>query len=247
MITDTRIDALDTPQAHVSQNEGRTLYRVGGASAGLVVALLIAETIFYLTTSAPSMADAVGWFRLFQTNRLIGLIDFGVLELCAMVLFVPMFLGLYTSLRRSSPTYMAIAGLLAFAGIAANFATNKLFSLLTLSDLYATAASEALKAQFIAAGHATLAFGAFGGIGGSVEGGFPLAVAGLIISIVMLRNGSLGRAAAYVGLLANGTALAMYAWATAAPVWEGSPFFGPFLLLSVIWYTLIARGLFGLR
>lgn len=247
MITDVRIDGLDTPQTHVAQNERRSLYKTGGAAAALVVALLIGETIAYLTSSAPSLADAEGWFRLFQTNRLIGLIDYGVLELCAMVLFVPMFLALYMCLRRASRTYAAIAGLLAFAGIAANFGSNPLFRLLTLSDVYSTAASEAARAQLVAIGQAVLAAGAIGGIGGSVEGGFPLAVAGLIFSVCMLRSKVLGRGAAYAGLLANAVALAMFAWGAAAPTLQGSPFFAPFLLLSVIWYALMARGLFRLH
>jgi hypothetical protein len=233
------------PQIRIAGKERGSLYRAGGAAGGLVVALLIAETIAYLTTSAPSATDAAGWFRLFQTHRLIGLIDFGLLELCAMVLYVPMFLALYICLRRSSPTYTAIAALLALAGIAANFGSNPLFPLLTLSDLYATA-GEAAKAQFVAVGQAILAAGALGGIGGSVEGGFPLAVAGLIFSVVVLRSKLLGRGTAYVGFLANATALAMYVRAAAAPALDWSPFFGPFLLLSVIWYVLVARGLLQL-
>ena len=134
--------------------------------------------IVYIATSAPSLTDAAGWFSLFQNNRFVGLVDFGILELYALILFVPMFLALYAVLRRASESYMAIAAILAFVGIAVNFATSKLFSLLTLSDLYAAATTAAQKSQFLAAGQATLAVGALGGIGGSVEGGIPLAVSG---------------------------------------------------------------------
>ncbi len=246
MIQDVQIDQLDVPAARVARSRAHGLYRAGGLSAALVGALLIVETIIYLTSSAPSLADAAGWFRLFQTNRLIGLIDFGVLELGAMLLFVPMFLAIYVCVKRTSPAYAAIAGLLALAGIAANFASNPLFPLLTLSDVYAATASEAARAQFVAVGQALLATGSLGGIGGSVEGGLPLAVAGLILSAMLLRGNVLGRAAAYAGLLANGLALAMYVRGAAGPVLEGSPFFAPFLLASVIWYALIARGLLRL-
>jgi len=155
---------------------------------------------------------------------------------------VPMFLALYACLRRASPTYTAIAAVLALVGVAANFGSNPLFPILTLSDLYSTAASEAARTQLVAVGQAILAAGALGGIGGSVEGGFPLAVAGLIISVLMLRSRLLGRGAAYAGLLANGAALAMYVQGAAAPRLDGSPFFAPFLLLSVIWFALMARG-----
>ena len=224
-----------------------SLFTTGGVAALVIAALLVVEAVFYVATSAPSLTDAVAWFKFFQANRLVGLIDFGILELYGLVFFVPMFLALYVALRRASQSYMAIAALLAFVGIAANFATVRLFPLLTLSDLYAAASTEALKSQFVAAGQAVLALGALGGIGGSAEGGIPLAVAGLIISVVMLRSKILGRAAGYVGLLANGIALVMYINAAAAPAGIGSPFFAPFLLLSETWYILIGASLLRLR
>jgi len=226
-----------------ADSKWKSLYQAGGAGALIVGTLLLIETIAYIATSAPSLADAAGWFNLFHNNRFVGLVDFGILELYALVLFVPVFLALYAVLRRASESYMAIAAILAFIGIAVNFATSKLFSLLTLSDLYAAAATEAIKSQFLAAGQATLAVGALGGISGSVEGGIPLAVAGLIISIIMLRSNILGRAVGYVGVLANGIGLVMYINAAAGPAMAGSPFFGAFFLLSVIWFILIGRTL----
>lgn len=224
----------------------KSLYKAGGVSALAIGLLLIFEMIIYIATSAPSLTDAAGWFSLFQNNRLVGLVDFGILELYALVLFVPVFLALYAALRRAGEGSVAVAAVLAFVGIAANFATSKLFSLLTLSDLHAAAATAAQKSQFLAAGQAALAVGALGGIGGSVEGGIPLAVAGLIISVVMLRSNILGKAAGYAGLAANGIGLLMYFNAAAAPAPEGSPFFGVFFLLSVTWFVLIARRLLRL-
>jgi hypothetical protein len=227
----------------VVDSKWKSLYKAGGAGALIVGTLLLIETIAYIATSAPSLADAAGWFSLFHNNRFVGLVDFGILELYALVLFVPMFLALYVVLRRASESYMAIAAILAFTGIAVNFATSKLFSLLTLSDLYAATTTAAMKSQFLAAGQATLAVGALGGIGGSVEGGIPLAVAGLIISVIMLRSNILGRAVGYLGILANGTGLVMYFNAALAPAVSGSPFFGVFFLFSVIWFILVGRKL----
>ncbi len=230
-----------------ADSKWKSLYKAGGTGALIVGTLLLIETIAYIVTSAPSLADATGWFSLFHNNRFIGLVDFGILELYALVLFVPMFLALYAVLRRASESYMAIAAILAFVGIAVNFATSKLFSLLTLSDLYAAATTAAMKSQFLAAGQATLAVGALGGIGGSVEGGIPLAVSGLIISVIMLRSNILGRAVGYLGILANGIGLVMYFNAALAPAMSGSPFFVVFFLLSVIWFMLIGRKLLQLN
>ena len=225
----------------------KSLYKAGGAGSLIIGTLLLIEMIAYITTSAPSLADTAGWFSLFHNNRFIGLLDFGILELYALVLFVPMFLALYVVLRRASESYMAIAAILAFVGIAVNFATSKLFSLLTLSDLYAAATNVAMKSQFLATGQAILAVGALGGIGGSVEGGIPLAVAGLIISVIMLRSNILGKAVGYLGILANGIGLAMYFNAALAPAMSGSPFFGAFFLFSIIWFFLIGRKLLAAK
>jgi hypothetical protein len=230
----------------ISDPKWKSLYIAGGVGALIVGLLLIIETIVYIASSAPSLTNAAGWFTLFHNHRLVGLVDFGILELYALVFFVPMFLSLYAALKRASESYMAIAAILAFIGIAANFATSKLFSLLTLSDLYAAATTESLKSQFLAAGQAVLAVSALGGISGSVEGGIPLAVAGLIISVVMLRSNILGRAAGYFGILANGIGIVMYINAAVAPALAGSPFFAAFFLLSVIWYILIAIRLYRL-
>ncbi len=234
---------LNEAKAQTGVANQRSIYAIGGVCALAAGTLFLMEMIVYIATAAPSLADAPGWFTLFQTNRLFGLIDFGILELYGLVLFVPMFLALYTALRRASESYMAIAAILAFVGIAVNFATNKLFSLLTLSDLHAAAITAAQQSQFLAAGQATLALGALGGIGGSVEGGIPMAVAGLIISIVMLRSNILGRGVGYAGILANGVGLLMYVFAAATPTPAGSPFFGAFFLLSVTWFIVMGQRL----
>ncbi|HEX9027940.1 MAG TPA: hypothetical protein VF823_02120, partial [Anaerolineales bacterium] len=182
MTANTQVSTANITNTKIRESNWRSIYRAGGISALIVGVLFIIEMTTYLATSAPSLADPAGWFNLFQNNRLVGLVDFGILELVSLVFFVPMYLALFAALRRASVSALSIAAILAFVGIAANFATSKLFTLLSLSDLYVAAATAAQKSQFLAAGQAVLAVSAQGGISGSVEGGFPLAVAGLIIS-----------------------------------------------------------------
>jgi hypothetical protein len=236
---------MNTPSTNdrTVDSKWKSLYKAGGTSALIIATLLLIEMVTYIATAAPSLADAAGWFNLFHNNRFIGLVDFGILELYAMVLFVPIFLALYVVLKRASESYMAIAAILAFVGIAVNFATSKLFTLLTLSDLYAAATAEALKTQFLALGQATLAVSALGGMSGSVEGGIPLAVSGLILSVIMLKSNILGKAVGCFGILANGTGLVMYFNAALAPAPTGSPFFIVFFLFTVIWLILVGRKL----
>ncbi len=93
----------------IADSNWKSIYKVGGWCALIVGALFIIEMIVYIATSAPSLTDAAGWFSLFHNNRLVGLFDFGILELYGLVLFVPMFLALYIALRRASESIMAIA------------------------------------------------------------------------------------------------------------------------------------------
>jgi hypothetical protein len=237
---------MDESNVETANSSWKSLYKVGGVAGLMVGALFLIEMIVYIASSAPSLTDTAGWFTLFHNSRLVGLLDFGILELYGLVLFVPLFLALFVALRRANESYMAIATSLALVGIAANFATSKLFSLLSLSDLYTAATTETQRSQFLAAGQAALAVSAAGGISGSVEGGIPLAIAGLIISGVMLRSTIFGRVTAFAGILANGIGLAMYIGAAAGPAMGGSPLFGAFFVLCVIWFVLIGRGLFQL-
>jgi hypothetical protein len=232
--------------AEIVDTKWNSLYQAGGWAALVIGALFIIEMIIYIASSAPSLADAAGWLALFQNNRLLGLVDFGILEFYGLILFVPIYLALYAALKRTSESYVSIAAILAFVGIAINFATSKLFPMLSLSDLYASPATDVQRSQFLAAAQAALAQGAQGGIGGGVEGGVPLAVAGLIFSAVVLRSGVFGKATGYIGILANGIGLVMYVRAAAVTALEGSPLFGLFFILSILWFFLIARGLLQL-
>jgi hypothetical protein len=246
MTTQLQAVQMDMESTQIEGSKLHNLFKIGGISSLIVGTLLIIEMIFYFVTSAPSLTDASGWFAFFQNNRLVGLVDFGILELYGLVLFVPMFLALFAAIRQASESSMTIATVLALIGIAVNFATSKLFSLLTLSDLFMAATTEILKSQFLAAGQEVLALGALGGIGGSVEGGIPLAIAGLIISVVVLRSNILDKPVGYVGIMANGTGLVMFINAAVKPALNGSPFFGAFFMLSVTWFFLIGRSLFKL-
>ncbi|HEX9027842.1 MAG TPA: hypothetical protein VF823_01630, partial [Anaerolineales bacterium] len=108
----------------IGDSTQRNLYKTGGVGALIVGMLFIIEMTTYIATSAPSLTDPAGWFNLFQNNRLVGLVDFGILELFSLVLLVPMYLALYAALKRASESVLSIAAILAFVGIAANFATS---------------------------------------------------------------------------------------------------------------------------
>ncbi len=231
------------PEPGTDDRRWTSLFRIGGWSGLIIAALFLVEMIVYLASGAPSLADAAGWLTLFEKNRLLALVDFGLLEFLGLLLFVPLFLAIYMALRRENESTMAVGLLLAVMGIGINFATSQLFPMLAISSLHSAATAEPQRAQFLAAAQIALGQSAQGGIGGGVQGGVPLAIAGLIFSAAMLHSTVFDRATAYVGLLANAAALLMYFSAAFNPSPEGSPFFGPFFLLSVAWFFLLGRRL----
>ena len=221
--------------AETSDSRWNWLYKVGGAAVLIIAVFIPIQIIVFVAWPPPS--TVIGYFTLFQNNRLLGLLDLDLLLIADTALFIPMLLALYVALRRVSESFMAIATTLGFFGIAAYFASNTAFNMLSLSDQYAAATTDAQRAMFLSAGQAMLAI--YQGTAFHVN--YILgAVAPLIISVVMLRSGIFSKVTAYMGILANVVAFGLYV-----------PMIGILLsLISVvfleIWYILIAQRLFHL-
>jgi len=221
--------------------EFRSLYRVGAVAAVMIVAcILLAIPIFLLWPPPggllPTPAAVIDCFTLLQRNWLVGLLDLDLVMIASAVLGVPIYLALYASLRRTSPSFMAIALVLGLVGTAAYMVVNPAFSMLSLSTHYAAATSDAQRSLFVAAGQAILA---------TYQGtGFDLyyllgAVATLITSVVMRRSTIFGKATAYLGIAAG---LLMIVPPTAGTIGLYLSLLS--LLPAAIWYILIARRLF---
>ena len=187
--------------------------------------------------------SALDWFALFQENRFVGLALFDLFDLVNYALVGLIFLALYGALRDVSQSGMLVAAACGFVGIAVYFASNQTFAMLDLSERFAAATSEAERGMFMAAGEALLAIHKHGsGIQLSL---FLLLLAGLIISIVMLRSEIFNKGTAIVGILANGFGLGYFIALPFIPeyIWLFPTISAPF---RMIWYILIAIRLFQL-
>jgi len=212
------------------------LYRIAGAAALISVVIVLLEIIRFIAWPPPS--TVVGWFALFQNNKLLGLLSLELLIVVGNVLAIPVYLAFYIALRRASVSFMAIATAVGLVGIAAIFAARPIFEMLYLSDQYAAATTETQKAMFLAAGDAMLAI--FNGTAAQVN--YVLAaIALLTVSVVMLRSSVFSKVTAYVGIITNVLALGFYV-----------PKIGIILALIsvlpflIIWNILIARRFFQL-
>ena len=201
--------------AETSDSDWKSLYRVGGVAA-LIAGILFRRNIaaeIGLFSNHPSPVTVGGWFSLLQNNRLLGLTYLNIFDIVNYALVSLMFLALYAVLRRVNKSYMVIATTLGLVGIGVYFASNTAFSMLSLSDQYAVSTTDEQRTMLLSAGEALLAinrftsFGAHPGSGGYMSL-LLIAVAGMIISIVMLRSDVFNRTTAHVGILASAFDLA---------------------------------------
>ena len=226
----------------------KSLYKVGGAAAIIAVALLLTEIIVF--TIWPQPNTATNYFVLFQNSKLIGLLDFYLLEFFAYTLFVPIFLAIYVAIRRANESCMTLALILAITGVAVFLATNNPFSMLSLSNQYAAATTDAQKDLYLAAGQAILANTNQRAFEGFNMGFLLLSTAGMIISIVMLQSKTFNKVIANVGILTFTISLVEYIRVVFMP----SISLLPLLIIAVssgllipIWLVLIARRLLKLE
>lgn len=224
----------DIPRAETRESAWKVLYPVGGAAALIIVVLYVIQIIVFVVSPPPD--SVIGYFTLFHKNALLGLLDLDLLSLADYALFIPMFLALYIALRRVSLSFMTIATAIGLIGIATYFASNTAFEMLSLSNQYAAATTDAQRSLLVASGQATLAI--YQGTAFYVSYAL-LAIAPLIISVVMLRSKNFGKVTASVGIGANVLAFGLF-----VPTMIGVSLSIVSAVGLLIWYILIARRLF---
>ena len=212
------------------------LYRLGGAAAIAVVALVPVGAAVYFIWPPPT--TVAGYMTTFHDNALAGLLNQDLLLLVDQVLMIVVTLALYLALRQTSQSFMAIALVMAIVGATLFIASNTAFSMLALSGHYAAATTEQQRVAYLAAGEGILA----GYQGTAFVFGYLLTgLADLVIAVVMLQTSTFGKLAAYIGIVYGITALVPPIPAIGT---VGLIFSFVSLLPMMAWLLLIARGLF---
>lgn len=212
----------------------KPLFRVGAIAALLSVAGIVAAIVVFLAWPPP--ATILGHFRLLHQNPLLGLLDLDLLMMATYALLVPIYLALYTVLRRAAPSLMLLALVTSLMSLALYLTTNPAFALLSLSAQYAGATTDTQRATLEAAGQAVYATS----VGTAFDVSYVLGgVAALLIAAIMFRSTYFTRATAYVGLAMG---ILMLVPATAGTV--GLVLSLVSLVPTMIWLVLVARQLF---
>jgi hypothetical protein len=183
-------------ESETSHSDYKNLYRVGGTAALVMAVFIPIQVIVFILWPPPD--SVVGWFTLFQQNRLIGLLDLDLLLIVDQILVGLMLLALFTILRRTSKSFMAIALILGLLGIAAYFASTAAFEMLSLSGQYSAATTEEQRSILLSAGQVMMANwqGTAFSVGYVMEG-----AALLITALVMLRSTIFSKATAIIGII----------------------------------------------
>lgn len=224
-----------TPTHEDSTANWGSLYRLGGLGALMMVIIIIVQFVVFMVAPPPLEGGAMDWFAFFQEDGLLGLIGFELLLVVSMIVSVPVILALYIALRPVNQAFSALYLALGLIGVMAFIASRPALEMLSLSNAYAAAGSEAQKAVFIAAGESLIAI--FHGTSFHVS--YLLgSVTGLIISLVMLRTNIFGKTTAYLRIASSVFDFGLYV-----------PGIGMYIsifsvLFLLVWNLLIARRLF---
>jgi len=157
---------------------------------------MLAQVTIFIIWPPPGTVEA--FFSLYNQKPLLGLFSMDLLYLFNNALLVLIYLALYAVLQRSVPSAMLIALVLGLVGIAAYYASNTAFEMLSLSRQYAAASGELQRAALVGAGQSMLAI--YKGTAFTVY--YVLnAVCLLIMAVVMLRSNVFSRATGRLALL----------------------------------------------
>ncbi|MGZ7056796.1 MAG: hypothetical protein ACXVK3_14835 [Candidatus Angelobacter sp.] len=195
----------DTPSESDASN-WTCLCRIGGIAAFVLIVYSLLTIVQLIVLGGPP-ATAAEAFRLLQGNRIVGLLRLDLPTIVAMPLYYFVFLGLFAALKRTDVANAILSTALAFVGVTLLLATPTALSMISLSQKYAAATTEATRTQFLAAGEAILATDIWHGTG-AIMGGILVQSGAVLISAVMLRSSVFSRTTAYLGILMHGLDLA---------------------------------------
>ena len=229
---ETRLSAPDQHRVEAGTSAWNNLYRVAGVAALVVVALIPIQAAIYILRPPPT--TVLGYFSIFESNVLLGLLDLDLLLIIDQLLIIAVLLGLYAALRQTDESVMLVGTLAGGTGALLFIVSREAtFSMMWLSQQYAATSSDADRSTLVAAGQTLLTV--YNGTAFSV-GYFLSGVAMLLISAVMLRATVFSRAAGVAGILAGVTGLVPASFGTLGFVLSFIS-----LLPLLVWLALIGR------
>jgi hypothetical protein len=215
------------------------------ALAGIFMDVIIGNITGGDLTALPQ--TAAERFNEFNTNKLIGLYHLDLLNVMVQILLVPAYIALYVIHSRMNRSFGLLALIIFLFGSVIMVANNTALPMMELSDKYFLAETPDKKILFAAAGEAMLAMGAHGSAG-IFPGFFIPNIAGLIISIVMLRGKIFNKTNSWFGIVGSLLMLVYVVLVNFAPGVDkmATAFAMPGGILLMIWMIMLTEKLFRL-
>lgn len=167
---------------------------------GIIVDLVIGSNSGGNLSELPQTAS--DRFAQFQKNWVIGLYNLDLLNIVNEIILIPTYFALFAVHRRIKPAYASFALIIFLVGTIIFVSNNTALPMLELSNKYSATSIESQRVLFEAAGEALLARGSHGSLGVLI--GFLLPnIAGIMISLVMLRGNIFNKTTSYLGIIGS--------------------------------------------
>jgi hypothetical protein len=217
-----------SPASPAMADGWRSLQVLGGIAAilaGLVfrrwwsseLALLESLGIVH-ATGAPFPSAPAEWYTLIYAHPFRALVELNFFDLVNFILVALMYLGLFGRLRQARTASTAPAMGLALLGVALYLASSQAANLFTLGVQFSASTDDAQKQLLLAAGQSALITGNPVGFGTGVFWSYiSLYLAGLLLSLNMLRDRSFARWTGVLGAVASSIGLGYFFTCAFAP------------------------------
>ena len=160
-----------------------------------MLAMIPVQIAFFLIWPHPSNIE--DWFRLFNTNWIIGLISFDFLYMLSMIASIFLYLALFFALFDRQESLSLFALILGLIGLSIYFPSNTSIEMLAISRQYLSASTEYEKGLFIASGQTLHSI--WKGTSYSVY--YVLnGIALILFFLAMIKNAKFRKSTAYFGL-----------------------------------------------
>ncbi len=237
----SEVETMDSdPQ---SPGDLSSLCRIGGLAAFLLIVYSLGMMVQMVILGGQPTSAAQA-FNLLQHHRVIGLLRLDLPTIAVMPLYYLLFLGLFAALRRSDRANALLSTVLAFAGLTLVLATPTALSLVPLSDKFASATTDSVRSQMLAAAEALMAADIWHNTG-AILGGILMQCGAVLISVAMLRGGAFSKATGWLGIVMHGLDLAHIVGGLLLPI-------SGVILLAIagplypIWFFMVGRRLLEL-
>ena len=241
--TEEAASALSSPVVDAVEIEWKGMCRIGAVAALILLAYSVITMIVMAWLGGPP-GTAQECFVLLRRNPLTTVLRLDLLTILVMPFFYFLYAGLFGAVRGNSFALTALSTALAFVGVTLILSTPSVLSLIHLGNQYAAATTEARRTLLLAAGEAVMSADMWHSTGAMI-GGLLLQLAGVLISVAMLKTRVFSKLTGYLGIVTHGLDLAHILIGVFVPA------AGVILLvlagpLYLVWFPLVGRRLYQL-